>query len=241
MKESKILPALIIGISMVTAALVFGSYYYTAQSSLATNNQLSVTGSTKTHVTSDKAKLVVTISHITAEEDLSSGYSLVGRDLNLVNKLINDKGLSKSATESPVFMNQHYDNNYDNITRYNLNQTITIQSDNVADVTELSKQIPSLADEGALVSVQSIEYLYSKLPELRVSLLSDAVEDAKARADKIAEATGMSVGNVQSASAGVVQVLSADSIEISDYGSYDTSTIEKDVMVTVRATFRLED
>jgi hypothetical protein len=39
---------------------------------------------------------------------------------------------------------------------------------------------------------------------------------------------------------GVVQVMTAGAIEISDYGSYDTSGIEKEVMVTVKADFKLE-
>ena len=39
---------------------------------------------------------------------------------------------------------------------------------------------------------------------------------------------------------GVVQVLAKNSIEISDYGSYDLSSIEKDVFVTVNVTFELK-
>ncbi len=38
---------------------------------------------------------------------------------------------------------------------------------------------------------------------------------------------------------GVVQVLPPSSTEVSDYGAYDTSSIEKEVMVTVKASFRL--
>jgi len=37
-----------------------------------------------------------------------------------------------------------------------------------------------------------------------------------------------------------VQVLSPNSIEVSDYGSYDTQTIQKEVMVTARAVFLLK-
>jgi len=37
-----------------------------------------------------------------------------------------------------------------------------------------------------------------------------------------------------------VQVMPVNSVDISDYGNYDTSTIDKDVMVTVKTIFRLE-
>jgi hypothetical protein len=241
MKEAKTLPALLIGLSLIIAAAIFGSLYYTTHTKLTTNNLLSVTGSAKTHVTSDKAKLVVSISHTVFQSSLPSGYENVAHDLKLINQLIDDSKIKdKTITESPVFMNQAYYPDYMAENQYNLIQTFTIQSDDVDGITQLSQSIPSLADQGALVSVQSLEYFYSKLPELRVSLLSDAVKDAQARADNIASATGMKVGNVQSAAAGVVQVLAPDSIDVYDYGAYDTSTIEKDVMVTVKATFRLE-
>jgi hypothetical protein len=47
------------------------------------------------------------------------------------------------------------------------------------------------------------------------------------------------VGALRSASSGVVQVLPEGGVEISDYGTYDTQNINKEVMVTVRADFSL--
>jgi len=136
-------------------------------------------------------------------------------------------------------MNQLYDQNGPS-GRYQFTQTVTLQSGDVAKVTELSKNVTDLAGQGIVVNVQSLEYYYSQLPDLRVSLLTDAVKDAKARAAKIAEGTGRHVGDVQSASVGVVQVMAPNSVDVSDYGSYDTSSVEKDVMVTVKASFRLK-
>ncbi len=74
---------------------------------------------------------------------------------------------------------------------------------------------------------------------MRVALLPDAIADAKARAESIATAGGNKIGSIKSASSGVVQVLSANSVEVSDYGSYDTSKIEKEIMVTVKASFAI--
>ena len=53
----------------------------------------------------------------------------------------------------------------------------------------------------------------------------------------IASSTGQTVGKLKSASSGVVQVMQPNSTDVSDYGSYDTSTIEKEVSVTARAVF----
>ena len=73
-----------------------------------------------------------------------------------------------------------------------------------------------------------------------MALIGKAVQDAKARAESIAKSTGQSVGALKSASSGVVQVMAPNSVDISDYGSYDTSTIDKQIMVTARATFFLK-
>jgi hypothetical protein len=75
---------------------------------------------------------------------------------------------------------------------------------------------------------------------MRVKLLTAAIEDATDRANAIAQNSGRSVGQLKNAVGGVVQVLPAGGVDISDYGSYDTASINKEVMVTTRATFRLE-
>lgn len=232
---------LIIGGSLVASFLIFGLFYYYGQSA-SSADALSVTGSAKTHVTSDQAKLVISVSRIVGASALSSGYSSVARDISLSRELLRRENVDeKNLTESPVSTNTIYDYNgtYGGETRYELRQTLTVQSNDVNQITAVSKKVPSLANQGALVAIQSLEYYYSKLPELRVSLLGDAVKDAQARAKKIAGGTGKSVGSIRSAASGVVQVLPMNSIEVSDYGAYDTSSIEKDVMVTVKASFGL--
>jgi hypothetical protein len=240
MNDSKFSPAVISGAALIIGALIFGSFYYSAQTTVSTKDILSVTGSAKTRVTSDQAKLIIAFSRVVFVSNLSSGYSNIANDLSSTRNLLRKEGITDSnVIENPVSMYQVYDQNYGTELRYQLNQIITVSSNDVSKITEISKKIPSLANQGAVVSVQSLEYYYSKLPDLRVSLLTDAIKDAKARAEKIAEGTGRRIGNVQAASSGVVQVLSPNSVDVADYGSYDTSSIEKDVMVTVKASFRL--
>ena len=103
----------------------------------------------------------------------------------------------------------------------------------------LSKRVQEIANLGVLYSSNNLEYYYTKLPDVRVSLLSNAVADAKTRAEQIAKSSGQSVGAIRSASMGVVQVLTPNSTDVSDYGAYDTSSKEKEVMVTVKTVFNL--
>ena len=241
MEDKKIVPAAILGVALIISAFTFGKLYYSAQS-VNSKDVLSVTGSAKTRVTSDQAKLIISLSRTAVTPDLSPGYKDLAGDLKAAHAFLKKSGVAdETVIESPISANQIYEQ-YPTagVTRYQLTQTLTIQSDDTAKITDISKNVPTLAQGGAIVSVQSLEYYYSKLPDLRVSLLTQAVQDAKARAEKIAEGTGRKIGAVQTASSGVVQVLAPNSVDVSDYGSYDTSSIDKDVMVSVKASFRLE-
>jgi hypothetical protein len=136
-------------------------------------------------------------------------------------------------------MNEVYQQNQTAEKLYTLSQTFTVQSNDVNKLTDASKNISSIVGR-VIFSSLSLEYYYSKLPEARIQLLSQAIADAKARATELAKNSGSKVGSLKSASSGVVQVQSLNSTDVSDYGSYDTSQIEKQVTVTVKASFSLK-
>ena len=138
-------------------------------------------------------------------------------------------------------MNEIWDNNNAQAEKnYNLVQNIEIQSNDVQKIDNLSKNIGPVMDKGVLFATTSLEFYYSKLPDIRIELLDNAIADAKLRADKIAKAGGKQIGAVQSASSGVVQVLAPNSVEVSDYGMYDTSKINKEIMVSVKTSFEIK-
>ena len=85
------------------------------------------------------------------------------------------------------------------------------RSEEVQKLTDLSKNIQKLVDEGVIFSISNLQYFISNLPELRINLLADAVKDAKARAQKIAEGTDKKIGTIKTANMGVVQVLPVNS------------------------------
>jgi hypothetical protein len=66
------------------------------------------------------------------------------------------------------------------------------------------------------------------------------MQDAQSRAASIAKTTGKNVGILKSAAMGVVQVMQPNSTDVSDYGNYDVSTIDKEIMITVKASFTIK-
>jgi hypothetical protein len=96
------------------------------------------------------------------------------------------------------------------------------------------------AKNDIVLSNSYTNYQYTDLENLRPKLLKIATQDAQNKAKAMASSTGKKVGSLRSGRMGVVQVLTKNSIEISDYGSYDLSSPEKDIFVTVNVTFALK-
>lgn len=228
----------IIALGIIVAATIIGFTFYKIK---ALENTLAVTGSAKTSVVSDTVKWNTQITRAVSINDLSTGYTQIAEDLAKVKEFLLGAGVPESEIEvSSVSFYENYSYGQDvsfNQREYILNQYITVNSKDIQKITELSKGVDAVIAEGVIFQTMSLEYYISNLPELRVSLLGQAVADAKARAEQLATSSGKKVGSLKSASSGVVQVLSPNSTEVADYGSYDTSQIDKEVMVTVKASF----
>ena len=245
--------ALITGASLDVATLIVANtidYVKTLDTSL-----LTVTGSTQQIITSDEVKWTGNFSRETPANDLKGGYAQMKTDLDLVSKSLQDQGVSENEiTISPVMMNPIYNNCAaalkfgaapdqagckNEITSYRLVQNVEVNSSDVNKITKVAQDLSPLIDQGVVFSTQRLEYYYTKLPDLRVKLLAAATKDAQVRAEQIATSTGEKLGHLMSENTGVIQITPVNSTQISDAGTYDTSTIEKQITAVVRAQFTL--
>ena len=229
---------IILGVCLIISALIASYTFYIVRQP---EDTLAVTGSVREKVTSDTVKWTSNFSRTVPTEELKQGYDQMENDKRLVIEFFAENGFSEQDINiSPVFMEQLY--LYDpNAPKENiLKQNVIIQSGDVEKVTNMAKNTQKLIDAGVIFSTQTLEYYYSKLPELRIELIPDAINDAKLRAQKIAEGSGKKIGVIKSANLGVVQVLPVNSTEVSDWGTYDTSTIEKEVMIPVTVIFEIK-
>ena len=203
---------LILGLSLIVSASIGSFTFY----KLRSMDYISTTGSAKKPVVSDKVKWATSITRQAKASTIKDGYVKLDADLKVVKDFLSTNGITDdSITVSPVLMNEIWDNNNAQAEKnYNLVQNIEIQSNDVQKIDNLSKNIGPVMD--------------------------NAIADAKLRADKIAKAGGKQIGALQSASSGVVQVLAPNSVEVSDYGMYDTSKINKEIMVSVKTSFEIK-
>ncbi|MFA5878566.1 MAG: SIMPL domain-containing protein [Candidatus Margulisiibacteriota bacterium] len=233
--------SLILGVCFILCALVVSITLYRIK---AMDQILDVNGSARQSVIADIGKLSGSFSRSIAIENLKAGNEKLSLDLALVTKFLEKQGVSANIIEiSPVFMDEDYNANSktpNSPKKYILRRNISFQTTDIGRLALVSQRIGQLINSGVIFSLQNVEYYYSKLPEARIALLGQAIEDARLRAKEIAKNSGRRIGALKSASMGPVQVLPPNSTNVVDYGAYDTSTIDKEVMVTLRASFKLK-
>jgi hypothetical protein len=231
-----VLPAILLGLGFFISAV---AVCYTLYAVRALDNTLSVTGSAKQEVKADSGKWSVSVTRSAFEGNVTDAYARVTSDAQIAISYFKSQGIDAgSITANTVTADQDWSSGQNGgPVRYNVHEEITIESDDVDKIATLAQNVNALLAKGISVTPRQPEYYISTLPDLRVKLLGAAIADARARANSIAESGGSAVGKLKSAASGVVQVLAPNSTNIDDYGSYDTSTIQKEVSVTARATF----
>ncbi|HNZ84152.1 MAG TPA: SIMPL domain-containing protein [Candidatus Pacearchaeota archaeon] len=243
----------VLGACLIISTLFIAISFYNVK---ALSNNLTVTGSAEKVVMSDTVKWISNISRNVDANSLKAGSAQLKADIAILEDHFQKLGIKETEitinppTISVLCENQNnviWDKSGNQncagnrISGYSLQQTIIVESDRPKEITEISKEAgDQLIEKGLVFATQGVEYYYNKLGDLRLELLGEATKNAKERAEKIAKSTGKDIGFLQSASQGVFQVTAKNSTDVSDYGVYDTSSIEKKVISVVRASFVLK-
>lgn len=232
------LQVLTVGILIFLALLICVKTITTSFS----GNVISVTGSAYEIVKSDSGTLNFDI--VAKRSTKQEAYTAIQSHIKIVEKYLQDKNIKKIDLRT---VNGYYNykrepnGSYTNIPEsYNLSQPVTISSDNVELIKEISNDITSLINKGVDINVYSPSYSYSGLPKLKVTLLEKASNDAKARAESMLKATHNSVGKIQSVRMGVYQITPVDSTDVSDMGVNDSSSIDKKVTAVANVSFKIK-
>jgi hypothetical protein len=120
---------------------------------------------------------------------------------------------------------------------YEINRQFEYSSANVAQIGQIAAGASSLISEGVAIHSLPPQYFYDDLNTVKVQLIGAATKDSLLRAQQFAANSGVTVGPLRSASQGVFQITSPNSTETADYGSYDTSTVEKRVKAVVTVEY----
>lgn len=235
----------IIGLAIVVSAWLLGrayTYKYRSQDTIV------VTGLGETEFASD---LIVWDGELVYEtQDVAAGYAQLERNKQKVQEFVASRGVAAEQivfkfvnvykqTEPVYNANGNYAGQ--RFTGYRLCQGFSIESSEVDKVENISREISALIAKGVSIEAYQPSYYYTKLEDVKLSLIECASADARARAEKIATNAGAKVGRVASAKMGVFQITGANSNEeFSAGGSFNTSSRQKKARITMKVEYRVK-
>jgi uncharacterized protein len=235
------IPAAILAAAIIITAIIIVSVWRSNYNSAQT---ITVTGSAKKDIISDFGILRGSIS--SEAYSAEAAYRLIQSQKPVLISYITSKGFSEEEIEFfapnnyPLYEISSQGYQTGTIRGFNYNQRMQIQSADVNKIKEISLEIASLIEQGVNFNIEMPEYHYTKIADLKIEIQAEAARDAKIRAEKIAEATGKSLGPITTARMGVIQITPKLSNQVSDYGINDLSSIEKEITAVVNASFRID-
>ncbi|MCB9805203.1 SIMPL domain-containing protein [Candidatus Peribacteria bacterium] len=127
---------------------------------------------------------------------------------------------------NPPTVNKEYNNEYGAngqmtsvFAGYRLSQSVSVESNNIDQIEKVSREASSLIESGVTLSSYTPSYYYTKLSDVKLSLLEKATAQANERAKVLAEKSHTNLLRLKDASMGVFQILGKNSNE--DYSEYN--------------------
>ena len=122
--------------------------------------------------------------------------------------------------------------------RYIIQQTVMIRTANVNLVDQISRDVGELVKRGVVLSDGSgPTYLFTKLNEVKPSMIAEAMVNARAGAEQFATDSASRVGGIRRANQGVFVILPRDETD----GVWEPTQLHKKVRVVSTIEYYLVD
>ena len=235
-KNRIIYASLIMGICLVTAGFFISQTLLKAKQ---LERYVTVKGLSEREVEADIAIWPIQITVV------SNDLTLLEKDLlsqtGTMKAFFNDQNFSEDEITigSPSIQdsraNVYGGNNTGNQFRYVAITDFTIRTSDIDKLHEAVAKIPSIIGKGIILGSknywQQIEYMYTKLNDIKPDMIEEATRNAREAAEKFARDSDSKVGKIKSANQGLFSIENRD---------INTGHI-KNVRVVTTVVFYLED
>jgi len=239
------LNTIIISIAVIISGYLLANGY---KNRAKVPQSISVTGAGEESFTSDL--IVWRASFSKKDMELKQAYAELNSDQRAIRKYLTSKGIqADEIVFEAVDIQKDFVYEYDSngqmrnsvFNGYVLTQNLKIQSKNVDEVENISREVTELIDSGVELSSFAPEYYYTKLASLKIKMIEAATKDAQNRADKIATNAGGKLGRLKNAEMGVFQITAENSSEQFSWGgNFNTSSKEKTANITIRLKYDID-
>jgi hypothetical protein len=235
---------LLIGLCVIALGLVAGSALIAAGiRDRGKNDVITVTGSAKKQIVSN---YVIWDGSVTSQRNTAAAAAKELESWTAqIQAFLHENGVQDGEiTVQPISTEtvngSDSGGNSAQIVGYRLTRSFEVRSPRVAQIGTVADRSSALIARGIPFAAQPPQYVYTRLADIRPGLLAAATKDAQNRGKVLVETTGGKLGALRGVNVGVFQVTSPNSVEVSDYGVYDTATVKKEVTAVVNVTFALD-
>lgn len=237
-----------LGLGLALAIGLFGSCMYVSSTVIKLKNAdktIEVKGFSEQKIVSDIA--VWSGNLVARGTNISEAFGKLETDKNQVLGFLKGEDIKTDqlsmapVVKDTIFKMDEKGNPTNNPESYVLRQKFTVTSPDVYKISALAVKIDQLNALGVEFESSRPDFFFSseKLNQVKVDLLGDATKSARERAQQLAHNSGSGVGQLVSARQGIFQVTAENSTDLSDYGVYDTSTIDKVVKIVVTLSYTI--
>lgn len=211
------------------------------------SDKMSVTGLGEREFVSD---LIVWSGSISvSSSSLIEGYNELERQQKFVTEYIRSQDIADSCIvysfvnnyekEKKIYMDGQYAGSVPD--GYDLYQEVKIESRDVDKVEALSRNISQLIAKGINIQSQAPQYYYTELESLKLDIIAMATEDARKRAETIADRSKSKIDKLSSAKMGVFQIVGTNSNEAYSWGgNYNTTSKNKKATITMKLEYHVK-
>ena len=217
----------ILAAGMVVGGYLLGNGLVRAKDA---DRSVTVRGLAERDVTADLA--IWTIAYSAQAEDLAGAQASADEDSAAIRGFFHELGFPAEALQpTGVNVSQFSENG---VTKFTVRQRMTLRSTDIARAQNAVRRQFELVRRGVVLDEGSgIAYTFTKLNDLKPTMVAQATKDARASAEKFAADSGTSVGTIKSASQGYFEINARDGESGGGWGASDTPYKKVRVVTTV--------
>lgn len=214
-----------------------------------TEKSITVKGVAEKEITSDLAAFTV---RVTVKSDKRpQGYTTLDNTVKVLQAKLDSLGFTENMretanincaeiyrTEKNVINGREVSHNV--FDHYQLTYSVRIRTADVKLVEKNVLKLYELAARKIDVELTSPQYYISNPEQYKLELVDQASASATERAQIAAKQCGSRLGALMTARQGVIQINAVASNDTTDYGVYDTSSIQKVIRLVMTMEFELK-
>lgn len=203
-KNHKKIAALVIGGAIVVSALLMVG---AAKSFSNQGKYVEVKGLSERIVKADRA--IWPINFEVKSNNSAELFKDINNNIKVVTDFLVDAGIE--ASEISVAPTNTYQDTYQgSLYRYNAQVSMSVYTDKVDMVRELSQNTLPLIEKGVVMNGSYIQFEFSDINTIKPEMLSEAIENARSAAQQFAKDSKSRVGDIARANQGVFNITDKD-------------------------------